>query len=98
MKSAQEGRLDLRVTGSNPKGWRSAIFLSNGNVASGSHVWLGVFVNSYWFPRFDYGARCYTEWWWDYGVETAISNEYFLYSANYYEDFKLSMYFTYTSA
>jgi hypothetical protein len=97
-KSTQEGLLDLRVTGSKPKGWRNTTFLSNGSIASGSYIWLGVFVDFYWFPRFDYGARCYTDWWWDYDVETAIPNEYPLYSANYYEDFKLSMYFTYTSA
>jgi hypothetical protein len=97
-KSAQEGWLDLRVTSGKTKGWRSAAFLSNGSIASGNYIWFGVFVDFYWFPRFDYGARCYTDWWWDYDVETAIPNEYPLYSANYYEDFKLSMYFTYTSA
>jgi hypothetical protein len=97
-KSTGEGLLDLRVTGSKPKGWRSASFLSSGSIASGSYVWFGVFAECYWLPRFDYGARCYTDWWWDYGVETAIPDEYPLYDANYYRDFKLSMYFTYTSA
>jgi hypothetical protein len=97
-KSAQEGLLDLRVTSGKPKGWRNATFLSNGSISSGSYIWFGVFVDFYWFPRFDYGARCYTDWWWDYDVETAIPNEYPLYSANYYDDFKLSIYFTYTSA
>jgi hypothetical protein len=97
-KSTQEGFLDLRVTGSKPKGWRNATFLSNGSIASGSYVWFGVFAECYWLPRFDYGARCYTDWWWDYGVETEIPNEYPLSSADYYRDFKLSMYFTYTSA
>jgi hypothetical protein len=88
----------LRVTSGKPKGWRNATFLSNGSISSGSYIWFGVFVDFYWFPRFDYGARCYTDWWWDYDVETAIPNEYPLYSANYYDDFKLSIYFTYTSA
>jgi hypothetical protein len=98
-KSANENLFDLRVTGSKPKGWRSAAFSSNGSIASGSYIWFGVFVDGYWFPRFDYGARCYTDWWWDYGMEdTVIPGEYPLYNANYYEDFKLSMYFTYTSA
>jgi hypothetical protein len=98
-KSTQEGLLDLRVTGSKPKGWRSATFSSNGSIANGSYIWFGVFVDGYWFPRFDYGARCYTDWWWDYGMEdTVIPDEYPLYNANYYQDFKLSMYFTYTSA
>jgi hypothetical protein len=97
-RSAQEGLFDLRITGSKPKGWRNTAFLSNGSIASGSYIWFGVFAESYWLPRFDYGARCYTDWWWDYDVETAIPNEYPLYNANYYENFKLSMYFTYTSA
>jgi hypothetical protein len=97
-KSAQEGLLDLRVTGSKPKGWRNVTFLSSGSIASGSYIWFGVFAEYYWFPRFDYGARCYTDWWWDYGVETAIPDAYPLYSANDFRDFKLSMYFTYTSA
>jgi hypothetical protein len=97
-KSAQEGLLDLRVTGSKPKGWRNTTFLSNGSIASGSYIWFGVFAEYSWFPRFDYGARCYTDWWWDYGVETAIPDAYPLYSANDYRDFKLSMYFTYSSA
>jgi hypothetical protein len=98
-KSKQEGLFDLRVTGSKPKGWRSAAFSSNGNIASGSYIWYGIFAEYYWMPRFDYGARCYTDWWWDYDMEeTVIPDEYPLYDANYYDDFKLSMYFTYTSA
>jgi hypothetical protein len=98
-KSRQEGLIDLRVTGSKPKGWRSTAFSSNGSITSGSYIWFGVFAEYYWFPRFDYGARCYTDWWWDYGIDDAIiPDEYPLYNANYYEDIKLSMYFTYTSA
>jgi hypothetical protein len=98
-KSKQEGLIDFRVTGSKPKGWRSTAFSSNGSITSGSYIWFGIFAEYYWFPRFDYGARCYTDWWWDYGMEeTIIPDEYPLYNANYYEDFKLSMYFTYSSA
>jgi hypothetical protein len=98
-KSKQEGLIDFRVTGGKPKGWRSAAFSSNGSIASGSYIWFGIFAEYFWFPRFDYGTRCYVDWWWDYGMEeTKIPDEYPLYNANYYEDFKLSMYFTYTSA
>jgi hypothetical protein len=98
-KSKQEGFIDFRVTVSKPKGWRSAAFSSNGSIASGSYIWFGVFAEYFWFPRFDYGTRCYVDWWWDYGMEeTIIPDEYPLYNANYYEDFKLSMYFTYSSA
>jgi hypothetical protein len=95
-KSAQEGFIDFRINGSKPKGWRSGTFVSNGSIAAGSYIWFGIFTDFIWLPRFDYGARCYTDWWWDYGVETAVPDEYPL--SNYYEDFKLSMYFTYTSA
>jgi hypothetical protein len=97
-KSDQEGFFDFRINGSKPKGWRSTTLRSNGSIAAGSYIWFGVFTDFMWLPRFDYGARCYTDWWWDYGVETVIPDEYPLYNANYYEDFKLSMYFTYTSA
>jgi hypothetical protein len=97
-KSAQEGFIDFRINGSKPKGWRSGTFASNGSIAAGSYIWFGIFTDFIWLPRFDYGTRCYTDWWWDYGVETAVPDEYPLYNTNYYENFKLSMYFTYTSA
>ncbi|MDR0442364.1 MAG: hypothetical protein LBH44_03040 [Treponema sp.] len=94
-KSMEEGFIDLRVVSGKPVGWRSATFKSNGSIASGSYIWFGVFCEYYWMPRFDYGAKCYVDWWDAY---TSIPNTYPLYSANYYENFKLSMYFTYTSA
>jgi hypothetical protein len=90
--------LDLRVTGNKPKGWRNATFLSNGSIANGSYIWFGIFTEYFWFPRFDYGSRCYTDWWWDSVTEIEVPHEYPLHNANYYEDFKLSMYFTYTPA
>jgi hypothetical protein len=43
---------------------------------------------------FDYGAKCYSDWWDAY---SSIPNTYPIYNVNWYEDFKLSMYFTYTS-
>ena len=98
-KSRQEGLFDLRVTSGKPKGWRNAAFQSNGSIASGSYIWFGVFCEYYWLPRFDYGARCYDDWWWNYGVEDdTIPAQYPLYNANTYNNFKLSMYFTYSSA
>jgi hypothetical protein len=97
--SAREGLLDLRVTGGKPKGWRTAVFSSNGSIAGGSYIWFGVFAEYYWLPRFDYGAKCYRDDWWDYDMEdTAIPDAYPLYSASNYYNFKLSMYFTYSSA
>jgi hypothetical protein len=95
-KSADEGLFDFRVSGSKPVGWRSTGFRSNGNIASGSYIWFGVFAEYYWFPRFDWGTPCYDCMWYDYEDDPVIleeyPDEYLLHT------FKLSMYFTYTSA
>ena len=93
-KSANEGFLDLRVTSNKPPGWRSTTFQSNGSIASGSNIWFGVFTD-FWFPRFDYGAKCYSDF---YDDEDVIPNIYPIYNVNWYDNFRLSMYFTYTSA
>jgi hypothetical protein len=95
-KSMQEDFIDLRVVSGKPAGWRSATFQSNGSIASGSYIWFGVFCEYYWMPRFDYGAKCYTDFWYDVG--DSIPNTYPIYNVNWFENFKLSMYFTYTSA
>jgi hypothetical protein len=71
-KSKQEDLLDLGVTNGKPKGWRSAVFSSNGSIADGSYIWYGVFAEYTWMPRFDYGARCYVDWWWENGMEEDI--------------------------
>jgi hypothetical protein len=95
-KSMQENFVDLRVTSGKPKGWRSVTFKSNGSIASGSYIWFGLYCEYYWMPRFDWGSRCYSNWWYewvDYGV---IPNKYPDYSFQWYDDFRLSMYFTYT--
>jgi hypothetical protein len=97
-RSTGESRIDFRVTSGKPAGWRSGTMQSNGSIASGNYIWFGAFTDCFWYPRFDYGARCYGEYW-DYGMEdTVIPDEYPLDHENYYSDFKLSMYFTYTSA
>jgi hypothetical protein len=90
-----EGFFDFRVTSGKPKGWRSITFNSNGSIASGSNIWFGVFCEYYWTPRFDWGAKCYVDWWDAY---SSIPNTYPIYNANSYENFRLSMYFTYTAA
>jgi hypothetical protein len=95
-KSGAEGVFDFKVSGSNPAGWRSAVFRPEGGIAAGSYIWFGVFVKYMWYPRFDWGAKCYQEAWEDDGV---IPDAYPLYgNGQYYENFKLSMYFTYSSA
>jgi len=95
-KSKNEGFADFTINGSKPKGWRSSTFSSNGSIASGSYIWFGVFADFFWEPRFDYGAKCYVDNWYDVG--DSVPNTYPMYDVNWYENFKLSMYFTYTSA
>ena len=95
-RSAGEGSLYLRVNGSNPKGWRSATFRSSEAIASGSYIWFGMLAEFFWLPRFDYGAKCYVDWWSeDYDD---IPDTYPLWKASSYYDFRLSMYFDYSPA
>ncbi len=94
-KSTEEGFIDLRVNSGKPIGWRSAAFKSNGSIASGSYIWFGVFCEYYWLPRFDWGAKCYADMWDAYD---SIPNTYPITKWTEIYDFKLSMYFEYTSA
>jgi hypothetical protein len=94
-KSKSEGTFDIAVSSAKPASWRSTAFQSNGTITQGSYVWFGLFCD--WFaPRFDYGAKCYWDFWDSQGDD--ILETYPLWQANSYYDFKLSMYFTYTSA
>jgi hypothetical protein len=94
-KSKNESLIDFRVTSSKPKGWRNGTFQSNGSIASGSYIWFGVCAEYWWFPRFDYGAKCFRDWWDNYD---SIPDAYPNTNKSDYYDFKLSMYFAYTSA
>jgi len=94
-RSADEGFIDMRVVAGKPAGWRSAAFRSNASIASGSNIWFGVFCEYYWMPRFDWGAKCYVDWW---DHLPGLPNTYPIWNVNYFENFKLSMYFTYSSA
>jgi hypothetical protein len=85
----------MRVNTSKPKGWRTGTFRTNTSIASGSYIWFGCFCEYYWMPRFDWGVKCYRGWWAD--DYDGIPNTY-NYHDDWYYDFKLSMYFTYTSA
>jgi len=97
-KSTNEGFIDLRVVSGKPAGWRSATFSSNGSIASGSNIWFGVYCEYNWMPRFDWGSRCYSNWWWERSEWGVIPDTYPNYSFNLYDDYRLSMYFTYSSA
>jgi hypothetical protein len=94
-RSMNEGLFDIAVNKGKSAGWRSVTFKPNASISGGSYVWFGLFCD--WFaPRFDYGARCY---WDSFDTDySKIPDTYPLYDKNYFYDFKLSMYFTYTSA
>ncbi|MDR0442116.1 MAG: hypothetical protein LBH44_01755 [Treponema sp.] len=94
-KSKDEGFIDFRVVSGKPAGWRSATFQSNGSIASGTNIWFGIFCEYYWFPRFDYGAKCYFL---EYDLSAKVIPETYPQYSNYNESIKLSMYFTYTGA
>jgi hypothetical protein len=95
-KSKNENFADFTVNRNKPAGWRSSTFQSNGAISSGSYIWFGVFCDFFWEPRFDYGAKCYSDDW--YMAGNSIPNTFPIYNVNWYFDFRLSMYFTYTSA
>ena len=94
-RSKDESFIDMRVNASKPKGWRSGTFKTNTSIASGSYIWFGCFCEYYWMPRFDWGVKCYRGWWAD--DYDNIPNTY-NYSDTWDYDFKLSMYFTYSTA
>ncbi|AEF81454.1 hypothetical protein [Leadbettera azotonutricia] len=93
-KSKGESYIDLQVKSGKPAGWRSGTFQSNGSIASGSYIWFGLAAVYFWYTRFDYGLKSFHD---DWDCET-IPNTYPIYNANYYQNFKMSMYFEYTSA
>jgi hypothetical protein len=92
-RSTQESYIDLQVKSGKPVGWRSGTMRSNGNIASGNYIWFGISTEYFWYARFDYGSRLYC----DDNSDNLLPNTYPLYNANNYNNFKLSMYFTYTS-
>jgi hypothetical protein len=93
--SKNEGEFDVEVYSAKPAGWRSTTFQANEAVGNGSYVWFGLFCD--WFaPRFDFGAKCYRDFWYDTGDD--IPDTFPLYDSGDYYDFKLSAYFSYVSA
>jgi hypothetical protein len=95
-KSKEEGLTDFHIYRGNPAGWRQSLFKTNDVISSGSYIWFGVFVDFFWEPRFDYGAKCYIDDWYD--VSNTIPNTYPIFNVNRYADYIPSMYFTYTAA
>jgi hypothetical protein len=86
-----EDFIDFRVTSNKPAGWKSGSFSISGSIAGNAYVWFGAFCEYFWYPRFDYGSKCYKDF--NDGYRS-IPDIYPLYNVNHYENFKLSMYFT----
>ena len=94
-RSMQETFIDMQVNAGKPKGWRNGTFSTNESIPSGSYIWFGCFADFFWFPRFDYGAKvCAGNW---YDVGDSIPDNYPYFYDGWYKDFKLSMYFDYSS-
>jgi hypothetical protein len=94
-RSSNEGTFDIAVGGGKPAGWRSTSFQTNTSLASGSYIWFGI-SSLYFAPRFDYGTKCYIDYW-DH-LPTQTPNTFPLLSVNDYYNFKLSMYFSFSVA
>src|SRR5215510_10490232 len=91
-RSANEGTFDIAVNASKTASWRSASVSTNTSLASGSFIWYGFYCD--WFAaRFDWGAKCYREFW----EQNGLPNTFPVWNANWFYDFKLSMYFEYSS-
>ena len=91
-RSSGENFIDLRFIGGNNAGWRSGNFSGNG-ISANSYIWFGLYTEYYWYPRFDYGAKCYA-----LVTEDGIFNTYPMPSWIGFYDLKLSMYFSYVSS
>jgi hypothetical protein len=92
-RSSQENFIDLEINANKPVGWRSCTFTVANSISAGSYIWFGLFTEYFWSPRFDWGYKCYS----DFYSSSQIPNTYPIYNVNWYEDFKLPMYFTYVS-
>jgi hypothetical protein len=95
-RSTQETFINMRVNSGTPAGWRTGTFSTNTSISSGSYIWFGCFADFFWFPRFDYGSKVYAGDWYDVG--DSVPNSYPPFYDGWFLDFKLSMYFEYTSA
>ena len=96
-RSANEGQFDIEVKSGKPAGWRATVFQTNISIASGTYIWFG-FLSEWFATRFDYGAKLlkgyYNE---NINPNANVPETYpLIYSTEY--NFKLSMYFDYTSA
>ena len=91
-KSRDENFVDF-YEGDYPS-WRSTTF-NCGSFTFGSYIWFGLRTLYQWFPRFDFGGKCYsvTSFNFDNLPDIYPIDDY---PKNY--ELKLSMYFTYTQS
>jgi hypothetical protein len=95
-RSRDEGYIDLQVAGGKPPGWRSGTLRSDGAIPAGTNLWFGISTDMFWYATFDYGSTLYTG---DYNFDDLLPDTYVHYTwSDYFNDFRLSMYFEYTSA
>ena len=96
-RSVNEGQFDIEVKSGKPAGWRTTAFQTNTSIASGTYIWFG-FLSEWFATRFDYGAKLLKCYYNEIINPNANVPETYplIYSTEY--NFKLSMYFNYTSA
>ena len=92
-RSGDEGYVNMEVTSAVGGAWRSAGFTMGNALAAGTYLWFGVQSYSCFYPRFDYGARCYSVT--PYPEDEYPISQFPSINPNNYYDFKLSMYFSY---
>ena len=94
-KSQQENFINFYAKTIGNEGWRSGSFASNEVIPAGSNIWFGCFADNLWFFRFDYGSLLFSNDW--YTVGNTIPDLFNL-RYPYQQNYKVSMYFTYSSA
>jgi hypothetical protein len=93
-KTIQVIALLRRLYAASGSGGGGGTLRSSGSIAGGSYIWFGISTEYFWFAPFDYGSKFYS----GDNSDDLLPDTYPLYNANYYGNFKPSMYFTYTSA
>jgi len=103
-KSMNEELADFSIYENKPEGWRSSTFMTNEAITSGSYIWFGVLAKLIWKTKYDYGAKIYYGECFNvifqnlyYGLPLIIPATYPIDDIDWYFDYKLSIYFTYTA-
>jgi hypothetical protein len=92
--------LDLEVSKTKPAGWRNTTFMTKETIPADSKIWFGLYTEYFAYARFDYGAKFYSQWNDDCDTIPDTLRVYTNWKGNDddYDTFKISWYFTYTSA